>query len=173
MDFKTKEKWYALFVVTGEEDIIKDRLNLKMRDGLRAVVPKRRLNERKHGRWQEKLRILFPGYILLNGCIQNDSYDLFRGIPGVIRLLKDNDGPQQILQQEIENICRLTSDSEIIGYSKVCISGGKVEVIEGPLCGMEGYIRSVDKRKGRAKVILNLMSEPRIVELGVTMVKPA
>jgi len=173
MIFKDEVGWYALFVATGEEEKVKERINFRLNGQLRAIVPKRRMRERRQGKWEDKLRTLFPGYILLNGIISNQTYDIVRDIPGVIRLLKDNDGPQQIYQSEIEVISRLTADSEIIECSKIYVIGGRVVVAEGPLYGLEGFIQSVDKRKGRVKVVLNLMGEPRIVELSVALVQPA
>ncbi len=173
MMYENEVNWYAVFVATGEEDKVKARINFRMQGRLRAIVPKRRLKERKDGKWEDKIRTLFPGYILLSGIISDDIYDLVRDIPGVIRFLRDKDGPLQIHKSEIEVISRLTCDCEIIGYSRVYVTGEKVMVIDGPLYGMEGSIKSVDKRKGRVKVLLNLMNEPRLVELSVALVQSA
>lgn len=173
MEDITKVKWYALFVATGEEDKVKERIYFRMKDELKALVPKRRMRERKVGKWEDKVRTLFPGYVLLKGQMNNKKYNLIREIPGVIRLLKNSDGPQEINELEIELIGRLTATNEIIGSSSIFIQGGDVVVIDGPLLGLEGYIQALDKRKGRVKVVLNLMGEPRTVELCVTMVQPA
>jgi len=173
MDAVTKEKWYALFVATGEEDKVKERIYFRMKDELRALVPKRKMRERKEGKWEDKIRLLFPGYVLLHGQMSNKKYILIKDIPGVIKLLKDNDGPQEIAEHEIGIISRLTSDSDIIGRSSVYVEDKKVVVIDGPLLGLDGYITAIDKRKGRVKVVLNLMGEPRTVELSVTMLQSA
>lgn len=171
--YNTKEKWYALFVATGEEDKIKARINYKLEGEMRAIVPKRRMRERRNGKWEEKLRTLFPGYILLNGRMNCEVCNLMREVPGVFRLLSNGDGPQEIYESEIDIIGRLTADGEIIGSSRVCVEGGNVVVMDGPLFGLGGYIKAIDKRKGRVKVILNLMGEPRTVELSVALVQPA
>ncbi len=169
----TKEKWYALFVATGEEDRVKARINYNFKDELIAFVPKRKMRERKNGKWEEKIRLLFPGYVLLNGRINCMVCNLLRDVPGVIRLLSDKDGPQEIHASEIEIIRILTADNEIIESSNICIEGGRVVVVDGPLLGLDGYIRAIDKRKGRVKVVLDLMGEPRTVELSVALVQPA
>lgn len=173
MENDIKEKWYALFVATGEEDKVKERINFKMKDEIRALVPKRKMRERKEGKWEDIIRILFPGYVLLNCEMNGKNYNQIREIPGVIKLLKDNDGPQEINEYEIEIIGMLTANNEVIGSSRVFIQGGDVVVIDGPLLGLEGYIQAIDKRKGRVKVVLNLMGEPRTVELSVAMVQSA
>ncbi len=173
MGYITKDKWYALFVTTGEEDRVKERIHFRMKDELKALVPKRKMRERKEGKWEDRIRTLFPGYVLLKGQMSNNKYNLIKDIPGVIRLLRDNEGPQEIAQSEIGIIGRLTADNEIIGSSSVFVRGGEVVVIDGPLLGLEGYIQSLDKRKGRVKVVFNLMGEPRTVELSVSMVQSA
>lgn len=173
MKYITEDKWYALFVTTGEEDRVKERIHFRMKDELKALVPKRKMRERKEGKWEDRIRTLFPGYVLLKGKMSNNKYNLIRDIPGVIKLLRDNEGPQEIEQSEIGVIGRLTADNEIIGSSSVFVRGGEVVVIDGPLLGLEGYIQSLDKRKGRVKVVFNLMGEPRTVELSVSMVQSA
>lgn len=169
----TEDKWYALFVATGEEDKVKQGIYLRIKDEIRAIVPKRKIRERKAGKWEDKIRTLFPGYVLLNGKIDAEKYLLIRNIPGVIKILKDNDGFQEISKQEIDIISRLTYNDEIIGRSSVYLQGGRIMVADGPLLGLEGYIQAIDRRKGRVKVLLNLMGEPRSVELSVRMIQTA
>jgi len=84
MGYITKEKWYALFVTTGDEDKVKERIHFRMKDEIKALVPKRRMRERKEGKWDDKIRTLFPGYVLLIGQMDNQKYSLIRDVPGVI-----------------------------------------------------------------------------------------
>jgi transcriptional antiterminator NusG len=162
-------RWYALFVKTGEEDQVKEHLLCKFDDGsLRIVVPKRKLLERKNGLWGHRIRTLFPGYILLNGRLGTKEYYLIKGTPGLIRALKDDEGPIDINQSEISIINRLTSSDEVIGSSELSIKDGKISVLSGPLLGLEELIESYNKRKGRVKVRLNFNGEPKVVELSVT-----
>lgn len=168
------ENWHALFVETGEEDKVKERLLYRFRDNnLRIIVPKRKLRERKNGKWETRIRTLFPGYILLNGCVSLDEYHLFKGVPGLIKPLTDTSGLLCIEEHEISVISRLICNDEIIGPSSVFMEGGCVVVIDGPLLGMDGLIESIDRRKGRAKVRINFIGEPRLVELSISMVQPA
>ncbi|MGI6776587.1 MAG: antiterminator LoaP [Acetivibrionales bacterium] len=171
--YGNSDRWYALFVKTGEEDNVRDRLEYKLRGkGLRIVVPKRRIKEKKKGVWEHRLKSLFPGYILLNGQIGLEEYYLLKGVPGLLRILKDDYGPLEIEEKEISIIARLIRYDEIIGSSKVFIDNGKVVVVDGPLLGMEGHIQSIDKRKGRAKVRINFIGQPRLVDLSVSMIQP-
>ena len=58
-------------------------------------------------------------------------------------------------------------EKRVIDYSKIFIENSIVYVKEGPLQGMEGIIKRVDKRKGRATIALDFMGESRMINLGV------
>jgi len=68
---------------------------------------------------------------------------------------------------------RFMKGKEIIESSRVLMEGSKIIVTEGPLYGMEGLIQSIDKRKGRAKVRINFIGQPRVVELSVSILNTA
>jgi transcriptional antiterminator NusG len=173
-DANVDNKWHALFVVTGDEDKVKERLQFRFKSSnIRILVPKRKLKERKNSNWEYKIRTLFPGYVLINGCIGIEEYYSLKNVPGIIKILKNNQGLLEINEHEISLINRMICNNDIIGCSNIYIDGSTILVIDGPLLGMEGYIVSIDKRKGRAKVRLNLMGEARIVELSIAIIQAA
>ncbi|HHV59345.1 MAG TPA: antiterminator LoaP [Clostridiaceae bacterium] len=173
MEDKSVNNWYALFVITGEEEKVKERILYRFRDELRVLVPKRRLRERKQGKWIHCIKTLFPGYILINGNLDVDGYYRLKGIPGLIRLLRGGHEPLKIPRYEMEIINKLICNDETIGFSNVFVQNGRVVVVDGPLVSQEGIIVSVDHRKGRAKVQLNFLGEPRLVDLGISVLQPA
>jgi transcription termination/antitermination protein NusG len=171
--FEDGGRWYALFVLTGEEDKVKNRLEYRFRDSkLKFIVPKRKLMERKEHNWEEKVRTIFPGYILVNGYIGVEDYYFLVGIPGLLRVLKDTCEPLEIPEQDIAVLKKLICNSDIIEHSSVLVESGKVVVVDGPLLGLEGLIQSIDKRKGRARVRLNFACEPRLVDLSIFIIQP-
>lgn len=167
-------KWYALFVLTGDEEKVKERLEYRFRDSkLKFIVPRRRLRERKQGKLEEKVRPVFPGYILVKGTIGTEEYYFFKEIPGLLRILGDVCGPLEIGEQDIRVINKLIRNGEIIEPSSILMESGKIVVVDGPLYGLEGLIESIDKRRGRARVRLNFAGEPRLVDLSVFIIQPA
>ncbi len=168
-----KDNWYALFVLTGEEENVKERLKYRFRDELRILVPKRKLRERKRGKWIHCIKTLFPGYILINGDLSVEQYYRLKGVPGLLMLLRNGYEPLKISQEEMVILNRLICNDETIGFSSVLVENGRVAVIDGPLVSQEGIIVSVDHRKGRAKVKLNFLGEPRLVDLGISVLQPA
>jgi transcriptional antiterminator NusG len=166
------DSWHALFVVTGEEDNVKERIKYTFGEAFNVFVPKRKLRERKAGTWIYNTRVLFPGYVLLNGDIDVNSYYGLKGVPGLIRLLRSEHDILKIDYSEIKVLSRLIFNNEVIGLSDVLLESGTVKVMDGPLVSMEGIIASIDHRKGRAKVRLSFLGEERLVELGISVLRP-
>lgn len=163
--------WYALFVETGQEDKVKQRVEYSLGSSVKALVPKRKLKERKDGTWHEKIRVLFPGYVLLNGDIDLNNYHHMKQTPGLLRFLRTGYDLSQIEYNEISVLSRLIYNNEIIGFSSVLVENERVTVVDGPLSSMEGIIESINTRKGRAKVRLNFLGEERTVELGISVLR--
>ncbi len=73
----------------------------------------------------------------------------------------------KIDEEEIIPLLKLLSKDDIIDFSKVYIENSKVLVKSGPLKGMEGIIRKIDKRKNRAKILLNFMGREKTIDVGI------
>lgn len=171
--FFLNNNWYAVFAKSGQEDKVKERLEYRFDDRFRIIVPKRKLRERKGGVWSYVIRPLFPGYVLVNGDIGTEEYYGFKNVPGLFKLLCSGCEPSRIEPYEMEVINRLICNSDIIGFSDVLMENGRVVVVDGPLLSLEGQILNINRRKGRAQVMLNFMGEPRTVDLGINLLQPA
>jgi transcriptional antiterminator NusG len=156
--------WYVVQVVTGKEDHIRTRIQ---GHGIKAIVPKRCMRERKNGIWHNEERTLFPSYVFIYTFMDAAAFYTIKQVPGIIRFLGDDYGPQPIRQEDVNHLLRLSQDGDPLGISKVLVEGSSITVLSGPLQGLEGQIIKVDLRRYRAKVNISLMGEPRIVELGV------
>lgn len=165
------ENWYALFVTTGEEDNVKERLLYRFKDSFKVLVPKRKLKERKKGIWKSNIKVLFPGYVLMYGYLGVEEYYNLKKIPGLIKLIRTGYEPAEIKDYEMEVISKLIFNNEIIGESSVLIENGNIVVVDGPLTSLEGKIISINRRKGRAKVCLNFMGEERTIELPISVLE--
>jgi len=166
-------EWHGVFVVTGDEDRVKERVKYRLPDDYTVIVPKRKLKLRKGGIWRVETKVLFPGYVLINGEINTDVYYRLKNIPNVLKLLKTGTTVAAIDSREMTVLARLICNSEEIGFSNVLLENGRVRVVDGPLFSLEGIILSIDHRKERAKVRLNFLGEERTVDLGVSFLRPA
>jgi transcriptional antiterminator NusG len=166
--------WHAIFVMTGNEQTVKDKIAYTFRNtNILPIVPKRRIHERKNGVWNEKIRPLFPGYILIKGLISTHDYYVLKTIPGILRVLRDEKEIYRIHPDEMRIISRLMINGELIGISNVFRKGDSIVITDGPLLGMEGLIQSIDYRKGRAKVCLSFLGDKRTVDLGIKVISQA
>jgi Transcription antiterminator len=172
-NFNQYENWYCVFVVTGDEDKVKDRIAYRLFGDFKVIVPKRRLRIRRGGIWKLETSVLFPGYVLINGEVNTEVYYKLKNIPSMLKLLRTGDCITNIDNKEISILSRLMCNNEEIGISNIIMENGKVKVVDGPLFSLEGLVVSVDQRKGRAKVRLNFLGEERIVDLGVTVLRSA
>ena len=172
MHFQKHDAWYALFVNNNQEEKVKAILEKKMGEGYLFIVPTRELRERKSGKWQVIRRKLCPGYILMKANMNIDVYYKLKKIPGIIKLLRDDNEILAVDEREIRTLNMLLgNEGNNIGISKLYKENDEIRIIAGPLSGMEGQIRKIDFRKGRAKLNLSFMNEERIVELGFELVE--
>jgi transcription termination/antitermination protein NusG len=171
-DWAKTDRWHALFVKTGEEDEIKRQIDKRLcgEDQFRLLVPKRRLRERKQGTWRYMLRNMFPGYVLVNGIMNAKTYYTLKEIPGLYFFLKDKNHLCEIQDDEIESILRMIGFDDTIGTSRGYMQGDKVHITQGPLVGFEAMIDSINKRKGRARVRMQFMGQPRLVDLDLSLI---
>lgn len=166
------DQWHSVFVVTGTEEKAKERIKYRLQDGFTVVVPRRKLRIRRGGVWRVEKRPLFPGYVLINGEIDTETYYRLKNIPDVLKLLMTGSQPARIDPDEMAILSKLMCNSEEIGFSEILVENGIVRVVDGPLYSLEGIIKSIDHRKQRAKVILNFLGEERTVDLGISILKP-
>jgi transcriptional antiterminator NusG len=167
-----KMDWYALFVESNSEESVQQWLHYYFDESiLRSIVPKRMLIERQGGVVHRVIKILFPGYVLINTEMNETIYHKIKNIPKAICILKVGTYCSKIGKEEIEPILKLIGDGEVVDYSKVYIENTNIIVKSGPLQGLEGIICKVDKRKKRAKILLNFMSSQKIIDVGIEILE--
>lgn len=164
--------WYAIFVEPGKEEFVQKHLKYYFDNKtLYSVVPKRKLIERKNGNYCTVIRKMFPGYVLVKTKMSNCIYTRIKSTPNIIKVLGNDGYFSTIDNKEIEPILRLISNNEIIDESQVYINASNIIVKSGPLKGMEGIIKTIDKRKKRAKILLNFMNKEKIIDVAIEIIE--
>ena len=160
--------WYVVFVESGKEEEVQKWLDHYFDNEIQQnMVPKKRLIEKKGGKYYTVIKKLFPGYVFIHIDMDLEKYKIIKNIPKLIRFLSTDSYYSPIDESEISVIQRL---DDSVGYSKVLVKNFKIQVKEGCLYGMEGIIKKIDKHRNRAKIQLNLMGEPKLVEVGVEII---
>jgi Transcription antiterminator len=167
-------QYYTIQVMTGDEDDVARRLSPFL-EADRIVLPKKLLPIRRRGVTKKVMLPLFPGYLFI--CSENileelDLYWNIRHTDGFVRFLKENPKPTPLSENDLELIRHFISFGKIADTSKVTFDeNDRIVVLEGPLVGMEGKIIKVDRRKGRAKVLLDLYDNAFPIDLGFEIVE--
>jgi transcriptional antiterminator NusG len=165
------EVWYALRVTTGQEEKTKKIIESTLDTPITCLIPRRQLKERKNGQWQQVHRILFPGYLIFKSHMTPQLYYQLQQVPLMAMLLKDDDGPLPIHEAELTALNQLMDPATgLITISKAIREDDRIHITQGPLAGMEGRIKTIDHRKGRATVILPFLGEERTIQLGIHII---
>jgi transcriptional antiterminator NusG len=163
--------YYAFQVKTrGEEKYIRLFNALHPETGIPLYFPQRVLDIRRAGKIIHSKAPIFPGYVFLeldNGENIHTYHWLFRRTDGFFRFLRSNRDIAPLSGRDLETVLHFIQKvGPLAGKSKVVFDeNSRIVVIEGPLSGLEGKIIKVDKRKGRAKIRLDLYDDSFTIDL--------
>lgn len=185
--------WYVLHVETGQENKVRAMISKFYNpSSMYAIVPKRKLLEKRQGRVYEVCRTMFPGYVFVNTEMNAKTYNDLRRLPKCYRLLNsfnpnyhkieskgikvnsedviESYSFSKIDDKEMIPILQLIGNDEIIGYSSLYLRNARAVVCDGPLTGEEERIKKIDARKKRARIILRLNGVEKCIDVGINIV---
>lgn len=176
----TAPTFFVLQVMTGEESRYIRRAEQKLilrgtaPEECRLWWPRRKLTIRRRGKQQKSLAPLFPGYLFLQtGELTPEIFRDIKRTEGFVRFLPDNRHAEPLGAEGLELVRHFLSFGEVVEQSRVTFDlNNRIVVREGPLKGMEGRIVKVDRRKGRAKVRLDLYEDSFLIDLGFEIMDP-
>lgn len=168
--------WFILKIQVNREDSIRDALVRRIKiEGLEGyfgdiIVPTEDVAEyNKSGKRRIVKRKLYPGYLLVNMAITDDTWFLVRETPGVGDFTGSAGKPTPMDPHEVERILRLgANEEEGSAQIKTAIpfrSGDRVRVKEGNFQNFEGDVESIDEANGRITVVITIFNRSTPVEL--------
>lgn len=170
-------QWYAVQTYAGYEEAVarylKQRVeSLAMSDKIfNIVVPKEKKIKVKSGRRQTVEEKIYPGYVLVEMILTEDSWYVVRNTPRVTGFVgADNTNPTPLSKDEIDSLLARTGKEE----SKFNVDlrvGDLVKIIDGPFKEYDGKISEIDEEKGRIKVLVPIFGRDTAVELDSLQVK--
>ena len=169
--------YYVLQVKTRKEE--KFIRQVKMRNPETPIClhfPKRALDIRRGGRIKPSQLAIFPGYVFLELSEDEDISRylwIFRKTEGFYRFLKSNYDIAPLKNRDLQIILHfIKTVGPVAGKSKVYFDeNSRIIVLAGPLCGLEGKIIKVDKRKRRAKIKLDLYNDSFCIDLAFEVIE--
>jgi transcriptional antiterminator NusG len=171
--------YYALQVKTrGEAKYIKLFRATHPEIKMPIYFPQRALDIRRAGKIIHTKSAIFPGYIFIETDNDDDILNYhwaFRRTDGFFRFLRSNQNIVPLADRDLELVLHFIKQADALaGKSKVVFDeNSRISVIEGPLAGLEGRIIKVDKRKGRAKIRLDLYDASFTIDLAFEMLENA
>ncbi len=174
---KKTTAWYAVHTYSGYEDAVakylKQRVNsLGMTDKiLNVVVPKEVKIKIKNGKRQKTEEKIYPGYVLVNMVLDNDSWYVVRNTPRVTGFVGvDSTKPTPLSPTEVEELMARMNGQE--PKFKIDFKVNEmVKITDGPFKDQEGRISEIDEERGRVKVLVPIFGRDTLVELDSLQVK--
>jgi transcriptional antiterminator NusG len=170
-------KYYAIQVKTRAEEKYIRLFNAMHPDiTIKTYFPRRQLDIRRRHKILHSNLGIFPGYIFIELDEEDDIYTYqwaFRTTDGFYRFLKSNQNICALQDKDLELVLHFIKNvGPLAGKSKVYFDeNSRIVVLDGPLMGLEGKIIKVDKRKGRAKIKLDLYDDAFSIDLAFEVIR--
>ncbi|MCM3603426.1 transcription termination/antitermination protein NusG [Robertmurraya korlensis] len=174
-----EKNWYVVHTYSGYENKVKANLekrveSMAMQDKIfRVVVPEEEETDIKNGKKKVVKRKVFPGYVLVEIVMTDDSWYVVRNTPGVTGFVGSagsGSKPTPLLPEEVNFILKRMG----LEQKRVDVNfelGEMVQVKEGPFANFTGSIEEIDKDKSKIKVLVNMFGRDTPVELEFTQIE--
>ena len=174
-------RWYVVQAYSGFEQYVKRSLLERIgREGLRdrfgqVLVPTEEVVEMRDGQKRKSDRKFFPGYVLVQMEMDNDTWHLVRSVPKVLGFIGGtSDKPAPISEKEAQAILQRVQEGVDRPKPKVLYEPGEmVRVTDGPFNDFEGVVEEVNYEKSRLRVGVMIFGRTTPVELEFSQVEKA
>ena len=173
-----QKEWYVVNTISGHEYKVKEKLenrinSMELHDNIfRVIVPEQKEIEYKDGVKKEKVKKMFPGYVLVEMVMSDEAWYIVRntqGVTGFIGSSGKGAKPIPLLPQEVDRILGTMGMSRI-DLGKDMTVGEKVKIIDGPFKDMVGKIAEVDLKEQKLTVLIDLFGQETSVEVELSQV---
>lgn len=176
-DVKKKRAWYAIHTYAGYENAVERNLRQRIESlGVEdlifdVLVPVEKVIKIKHGKRVESLERIYPGYVLVDMIVTEESWFIVRNTPRVTGFIgAGGTDPVPVKQAEIDAIYARMNASHITQDSQYEIDES-VKITEGPFADFEGKIVGIDTERGKVKLLVSMFGRETPVELDFLQIK--
>ena len=176
-----EKQWYVVNTYSGHENKVKEKLEMRaesmdMKDYIfRVVIPEQKVVEEKDGQTKEKVKKMFPGYILVEMVMSDEAWFVVRNTPGVTGFIGSSGKgakPTPLQPYEVDNILRNMGISRL-DVDKELEVGAKVKIIAGAFAGMYGVIDTIDLPNQKLELNVDLFGQETAVEVELSQIEIA
>ncbi len=168
--------WYAIHTYAGYENAVarnlKQRIeSLGMEDKIFAVVvPTEKKIKIKGGKRIEEEEKIYPGYVLVDMVVTDDSWYVVRNTPRVTGFVGSGVFPVPLQKAEVEDLFKRMQSDKVV-HNIELESDDAVVITDGPFKDLEGKVGGVDTERGKVKVLVSMFGRETPVELDFLQVK--
>lgn len=172
----TERNWYAIHTYAGYENAVarnlKQRIeSLGMGDRIfNVLVPTEKKIKIKAGKRVEEEEKIYPGYVLVDMVVTDDSWYIVRNTPRVTGFVGSGVYPVPLEKKEVESLFSRMNKDEVKHTIDLVIDE-MVKIVDGPFKDLEGKVSEVDDSRGKIKVLVSMFGRETPVELDFLQVK--
>jgi len=178
VDPSSEPLWYVIHCYSGYENKVRQNLEQRIETmGMKdlifdVVIPTQEEIEVKDGKRKTVERHVFPGYVLVNLILTEESWYVVRNTPGVTGFVGMGTQPTPLRQEEVRSILkRMEADAP---HVKVTFKAGeRVRIIDGPFNDFRGTVAEIDMERTKVRVMVNFFGRETPVELDFLQVEKA
>jgi len=171
-----EKRWYVIHTYSGYEDAVAKNLkqrieNLGMEDKIfNILVPKEKKIKIKNGKRRVVEEKIYPGYILVEMIVTDDSWYVVRNTPRVTGFIGAGTVPIPVKFEEIKNLKERLGAAEP-KYKIELEKGDLVKIVDGPFKDLDGKVSEIDSERGKIRVLVNMFGRDTPVELDSLQIK--
>jgi len=168
--------WYAIHTYAGYENVVlrnlKQRIDsLGMNDKIfNVIVPAEKKIKIKGGKRVEVEEKIYPGYVLVDMIVTDDSWYVVRNTPRVTGFVGAGVNPVPLKDEEVEFLFKKMG-AGTAKHNIDMVVGENIRIVDGPFKDLEGKVNSVDQDRGKLKVLVSMFGRETPVELDFLQVK--
>lgn len=170
------KRWYVLHTYSGYEENVARNLrqrieSMDMEDKIfEIMIPTETKIKIKNGKRKTVREKIFPGYVLVNMIVTDDSWYVVRNTPNVTGFIGAGNIPTPISEKEIKELQRRMGVEEPKYKIDVSVDSA-VRVVDGPFRDYEGKVSDIDEARGKVKVLVSIFGRETPVELDFLQIK--
>ena len=176
-ELQGERNWYAVHTYAGYEDAVarnlKQRIDsMGMQDKIfNVIVPKEKKIKVKAGKRSEVEEKVYPGYVLVDMVVTDDSWYVVRNTPRVTGFVGAGVNPVPLNKQEVEVLFKAMNTDTKARHNIDLVVSEIVRIADGPFKELEGKVESVDHERGKVRVLVSMFGRETPVELDFLQVK--
>ncbi len=171
-----EKNWYVVHTYSGYEDAVAKNLkqrveSLGMEDKIfDVIVPKEKKIKIKNGKRKTIEEKIYPGYVLVEMVVTDDSWYIVRNTPNVTGFVGVGTTPVPVSIKEIEEL-KKRMGVEDPQYKIGVEVGDPIKITDGPFKDFDGKVSEIDRERGKIKVLINMFGRDTSVELDSLQIK--